>query len=118
MERTRRHGHRATLARAYDFIGTQTALEHGMYKPQLSTTNRPSANVLQITQSLRDVFLGTFNARPNRRGRRATPACLILCSTSPGHVPREQKTGVGPQFWLSAIRTHPPAFWCTLVGCR
>src|SRR5262249_1532663 len=38
---------------ADDFIGSQGNLDHGMYQPKLATKNRPSANVLQITQSLR-----------------------------------------------------------------
>ncbi len=71
---------------ADDFIGTQTALEHGMYKPQLSTTNRPSANVLQITQSLRDVFWGKIT-RAESTGKKGDPACLTVLDVSGTRAP-------------------------------
>jgi len=69
-----------------DFVGTQTSLDHGMYKPQLSTKNRPSANVLQITQSIRDLFWGKIT-RAESSGKKGDPACLTVVDVSGTRAP-------------------------------
>ncbi len=71
---------------ADDFAGTQTSLAHGSYRPQLSTKNRPSANVLQITQSMRDQFWGKIT-RAESSGKKADPACLTVVDVSGTRVP-------------------------------
>lgn len=71
---------------ADDFIGTQTSLSYGMYKPQLSTKNRPSANVLQVTQSMRDMFSGKIT-RAESSGKKGDPACLTVVDVSGARVP-------------------------------
>jgi hypothetical protein len=71
---------------ADDFVGTQTSLAHGTYKPQLSTKNRPSANVLQITQSMRDTFWGKIT-RAESSGKKTDPACLTVLDVSGTRVP-------------------------------
>lgn len=69
-----------------DFIGTQSLLAHGMYQPKLSTKNRPRANVLQITHSLRDVFWGKIT-RAESSGVKGDPACLTVLDVSGTRVP-------------------------------
>lgn len=71
---------------ADDFIGVQANLERGSYQPKLSTKVRPSANVLQITQSLRDNFWGKIT-RAESSGIKGDPACLTVLDVSGTRVP-------------------------------
>lgn len=71
---------------ADDFVGTQSTLERGQFQPKLSTKNRPSANVLQITQSMKDLFWGKI-ARAESTGIKGDPACLTAVDVSGTRVP-------------------------------
>lgn len=71
---------------ADDFIGAQSSLDHGMYRPELATKNRSSANVLQITHSLRDTFWGKIT-RAESSGIKGDPACLTVVDVTGTRVP-------------------------------
>jgi hypothetical protein len=71
---------------ADDFVGSQGSLDRGFYQPKLSTKNRPSANVLQITQSVKDAFHGKIT-RAESSGIKGDPACLTVVDVSGRRVP-------------------------------
>jgi hypothetical protein len=71
---------------ADDFIGTQPALVNGIYRPLLSTKHRPSANVLQLAQAVRDSFYG-WVARAEPSGIKGDPACLTVMEISAKRAP-------------------------------
>lgn len=71
---------------ADDFIGSQAPLQHGMYKLALSTKRRPSANVLQLSQSTKDNFWGRIT-RAESSGVKGDPACLIAADVTGKRAP-------------------------------
>jgi hypothetical protein len=71
---------------ADDFAGTRGSLDRGFYQPTLATKNRPSANVLQLTQYFKDLFHGKIT-RAESSGIKGDPACLTVVDVSGKRVP-------------------------------